>query len=186
MHQQAGRLPAKRPFALVSRRCGARAPSEETMRQNLKRATGAVATAANLLALSAADPVAAGQTRGSLSVTVRVVAACGGSVGTGGTTQQSEGCAPRQRADRRRQRGRTAAGCQHHASERRGRGLGRNPLSHADLLSPTRLRAIHVSFLFRLHSIALIRAIAQALMRSKFGSCDNPIGGLRWPFSAPP
>jgi hypothetical protein len=64
------------------------------MRQNLKRATGAVATAANLLALSAADPVAAGQTRGSLSVTVRVVAACGGSVGTGGTTQQSEGCAP--------------------------------------------------------------------------------------------
>ncbi len=63
------------------------------MRHDHRRATCTLATAATVLVAAPLEPVLAGQARGSLQVTVQVVAACGGSV-TGGTAFVSEGCAP--------------------------------------------------------------------------------------------
>ena len=58
------------------------------------RNRAAVFTAAGATLLVAGDvgSVTAGQARASLTVTVRVVAACGGSLGTGGTVTGGAGC----------------------------------------------------------------------------------------------
>ena len=61
------------------------------MRHDRKLAVGTLATAAVLL--GSGDAPQAGQARGSLAVTVRVVAACGASVGPSGTVTAGA-CAP--------------------------------------------------------------------------------------------
>lgn len=61
------------------------------MRHGRKFAVGSIATVAALL--GSGDAPQAGQARGSLAVTVRVVAACGASVGQSGTVTTGD-CAP--------------------------------------------------------------------------------------------
>ena len=64
------------------------------MRTRSGRTVGTIATAATVLVGSTVEPAPAGQTRGTLNVTVEVLAACGGAVGSGGAATFSEGCAP--------------------------------------------------------------------------------------------
>jgi hypothetical protein len=64
------------------------------MRPRNRRTAGTLATAATALLGSVAEPAPAAQVRGSLSVTVQVLAACGGAVGIGGQPQVSAGCPP--------------------------------------------------------------------------------------------
>ena len=61
------------------------------MRHGRKLAVGSIATVAALL--GSGDSPQAGQARGSLAVTVRVVVACGASVGQSGTVTAGA-CAP--------------------------------------------------------------------------------------------
>ena len=64
------------------------------MRPKPRRAVGTIATAATVLIGSTVEPAPAGQVRGSLNVTVQVLAACGGTVGAGGQTTLAGDCAP--------------------------------------------------------------------------------------------
>jgi hypothetical protein len=63
-------------------------------RGNRQRSIGTIATAATVLIGSNVDPAPAGQAQGTLGVTVRVIAACGGAVGSGGAVSGTESCAP--------------------------------------------------------------------------------------------
>jgi hypothetical protein len=60
-------------------------------RGNRQRSIGTIATAATVLIGSNVDPAPAGQAQGTLGVTVRVIAACGGAVGA---VSGTESCAP--------------------------------------------------------------------------------------------
>jgi hypothetical protein len=62
------------------------------MRNQRNRAAAFTAAGAALLAAGDVGSATAGQARASLTVTVRVVAACGGSLGTGGTVTGGAGC----------------------------------------------------------------------------------------------
>ena len=62
------------------------------MRDKPRRAVGTIATAATVLIGSTVEPAPAGQARGSMAVTVQVVAACGGAVGAGGQATTLQGC----------------------------------------------------------------------------------------------
>ena len=64
------------------------------MRSKPRQAVGTIATAATVLIGSTAVPAPADQARGTLSVTVQVVASCGGTVATGGSATVTSGCAP--------------------------------------------------------------------------------------------
>jgi hypothetical protein len=64
------------------------------MRPNARRATRTLAaTATTILVAVPLDSASPGQARGSLQVTVQVVAACGGTT-TGGQVVTTDGCAP--------------------------------------------------------------------------------------------
>lgn len=62
------------------------------MRPSNRRTAGTIATAATVLIGSVAEPAPAAQVRGTLSVIVQVLAACGGSVGVGGEPEAAPGC----------------------------------------------------------------------------------------------
>jgi hypothetical protein len=66
---------------------------EETMRATSRRATRTLATAATVLVAVPLESALAGQARGSLQVTVQVVAACGGTVAAD-SVAVTDGCAP--------------------------------------------------------------------------------------------
>ena len=62
------------------------------MRPRNWRTAGTIATAATVLIGSVGEPAPAAQVRGTLSVTVQVLAACGGSVDAGGEPEAAPGC----------------------------------------------------------------------------------------------